>query len=96
MTASTAKKPASDAPAKPKMQKPAPASAPRPEKKTDTLISLLKREGGASLDDITEATGWLPHSARAMLTGLRKKGFILDKTQVEGTTRYAITAEPSA
>jgi hypothetical protein len=38
----------------------------------------------------------LPHSARAMLTGLRKKGFTLDKTRVDGVTRYAITAEPVA
>ena len=70
-------------------------TAQKPEKKTDKLIALLNRDGGAALADITGATGWLPHSARAMLTGLRKKGFTLDKTKVDGTTRYAITAEPS-
>ena len=38
------------------------------------LVDLLKREGGATLADIVEATGWLPHTSRAALTGLRKKG----------------------
>ena len=96
MTTPKTQKPASKAAARPAAQKRATASAPKPEKKTEKLIALLKREGGASLDEITGATGWLPHSARAMLTGLRKKGFTLDRTKVHGTTRYAITAEPSA
>ncbi len=80
--------------AKPKTNKS--RSAARPEKKTDKLIALLKRADGASLGDIIEVTCWLPHSARAMLTGLRKKGFTLDKNKVEGVTRYRITAEPAA
>ena len=65
------------------------------ENKTDKLIALLKREIGATLTDITGATDWLPHSARAMLTGLRKKGFTLEKTKVEGMTRYTITGDPA-
>lgn len=77
-------------------KKPVTASAPRAEKKTDKLIELLERDRGASLDDITGATEWLPHSARAMLTGLRKKGFILDKSKVDGVTRWSITAGPAA
>lgn len=82
--------------AKPEARKPVTASAPQPEKKSDKLIALLKREGGASLAEITEATSWLPHSARAMLTGLRKKGFTLDKNKVDGATRYAIKAGSAA
>jgi hypothetical protein len=74
-----------------------PAAAPaRPEKKTDKLVALLKQANGASVADITEATGWLPHSARAMLAGLRKKGFTLDKSKVDGATRYRVTAGPAA
>jgi hypothetical protein len=34
------------------------------------------------------ATGWLPHTTRAALTGLRKQGFAIDKAKVEGVTRY--------
>ena len=64
--------------------------------KKDQLLDLLRRPGGASLDDMTSATGWLPHTARAMLTGFRKKGFTLAKEKVDGATRYSITAGPTA
>jgi hypothetical protein len=61
----------------------------------DKVIALLKRDRGASLTDITKATGWLPHSARAVLTGFRKKGFAIEKTKVDGITRWSITAGPA-
>lgn len=64
--------------------------------KKDHLIELLRRQEGASIDEMTKATGWLPHTARAMLTGLRKKGFILTKNAFDGTTRYSIGSEPVA
>jgi len=63
---------------------------------SDKVIALLKRDSGASLADMTKATGWQAHSARAVLTGFRKKGFILEKTKADGVTRYKITAEPAA
>ena len=63
-----------------------PAAAPASKQ---TLIKdLLARHEGASLDEIIALTGWLPHTTRAALTGLRKKGFAIDKTKVEGVTRY--------
>lgn len=64
-------------------------------RKTEKVIILLKRSDGASIAEITKATGWLPHSARAVLTGLRKNGFALDKTKIDGVTRYAIKGEPA-
>ena len=42
--------------------------------KLGAVLDLLKAEGGVPLAAIVEATGWLPHTARAALTGLRKKG----------------------
>ena len=63
--------------------------------KSAKVIALLKRDGGAGLTEITTATGWLPHSARAVLTDFRKKGFVIEKTKVDGTTRWSITAEPA-
>lgn len=60
--------------------------------KTDKVIALLKREQGASLEDLTKATGWLPHTTRAAMTGLRKKGHAIARTTVDGESRYAITA----
>ena len=75
---------------------PKPAAAAKAPGKNDTVIALLKREGGASLADITEATGWQPHSARAVLTGFRKKGYAIEKAKTDGVTRWSITGEPAA
>ena len=47
------------------------------------IIAMLSREEGASLDDLMAATGWLPHTTRAALSGLRQKGYCLDRTQRE-------------
>ena len=61
---------------------PVPAPASPPPSKTDHVLTLLRREQGASMDELVTATGWLPHSTRSALTGLRKKGhaIMLDKT----------------
>ena len=46
---------------------------------------------GATLDALVNATGWLPHTTRAVLTGLRKRGFEIDRTQGRTTcTKSAI------
>lgn len=66
------------------------------ESKKDRVIALLRRDGGASLEEITGATDWQPHSARAVLTGFRKKGIAIEKAKVDGLTRYSIVAEQSA
>ncbi len=58
--------------------------------KQSLVIDLLKRDGGATLNDMVTATGWLPHTTRAALTGLRKKGHEIAKEKVEGATRYQI------
>jgi hypothetical protein len=58
--------------------------------KQDLVLDLLKREGGASLAALVEATGWQSHTTRAALTGLRKKGHAIIKHKVDGVTRYAI------
>ena len=80
-----------------KKQAAAPAASEQPKTtKKEQLIGLLRRSGGATLGDMTTATGWLPHTARAMLTGLRKKGFAISKEKVDGATRYSITAKPEA
>ena len=48
------------------------------EKKTatkpETILKLVRRKSGATLKAMQDATGWQPHSVRAALTGLRKKG----------------------
>lgn len=63
----------------------------RKSSKADKVISLLKREGGATLEAMCEATGWLPHSCRAFLTGLRKKGMEVSRGKDNaGTTIYRL------
>lgn len=64
--------------------------APRGPSKIASVIALLGREQGATLSDLIETTGWLPHTARAALTGLRKKGHVIDKSARQGTTVYSI------
>jgi len=60
------------------------------------LVEMLEREGGATIDEITAATCWLPHSARAMLTGLRKRGFTVTSDKVDGVRRYRASREAVA
>ncbi len=68
---------------------PEPATT-RPGSKQAQLIDMLKRKGGATLTDIVKATGWLPHTSRAALTGLRKKGHAISSGKIDGVTRYQI------
>lgn len=73
---------------------PAGAKPPRPGSKLALVISLLERPDGASLAELVVATGWLPHTTRAALTGLRKRGLALERRKrADGTSIYAI---PSA
>jgi hypothetical protein len=49
-------------------------SAPRPGTKLARVLELLQRDCGATLEELVAATDWLPHTTRAALTGLRKRG----------------------
>jgi hypothetical protein len=60
--------------------------------KKAAVIELLKREQGATLQELVEATGWLPHTTRAALTGLRKRGMEIEKSMRAGLTCYAARA----
>lgn len=61
----------------------------RPQTKAGLVQHLLARDGGASLPELSEATGWLPHTCRAFLTGLRKRGQPLEKAKRDdGITVY--------
>ena len=62
--------------------------------KADTILVLLQRPIGASIAELTKATGWQPHSVRAALTGLRKKDREVVRTKDDqGVTRYCIESE---
>ena len=73
-------------------------SAPTEEKqpsKTDKVLSLLRRAGGATLDEMVEETGWLPHTTRAVMTGLKKKGHQIERTKADGVSGYSIVEAAS-
>ena len=69
-----------------------PASSSPGQTKLGAITCLLSRDGGASLEDLVAATGWQPHTTRAALTNLRKKGHAVTKDKVDGVTRYTIKA----
>jgi Protein of unknown function (DUF3489) len=48
---------------------------PRAGSKLDRILEMLSTDKGVALEELTRATGWLPHTARAALTGLRKRGY---------------------
>ena len=48
---------------------------PRGGSKLAQVIGLLQRDHGATIDELIAATGWLAHTTRAVLTGLRKRGY---------------------
>lgn len=56
-----------------------------PVTKSVKLLTLLQTGTGASLEEMVEATGWQSHTVRAAMTGLRKKGHIIEK-HIEGNT----------
>jgi hypothetical protein len=66
---------------------------PRPGSKQALVVGLLRREQGATLDELVAATGWLPHTTRAALTDLRRRGYSLHKGPRDGRDKaYSIQA----
>ena len=41
--------------------------------KLQTVVTLLRRKKGATIDELTKATGWQPHSVRSLISGTIKK-----------------------
>ena len=72
------------------------APGARPESKIALVTRLLERNEGASLDELVTATGWLLHTTRAALTGLKKKGHVITKSKAVDVTRYTITKAAAA
>ena len=50
------------------------AEQPPASTKRAQLIGMLERPEGASVAEIGQRLGWLPHTVRAAITGLRKAG----------------------
>ena len=68
-------------------------STPRQGSKLAEVIALLGRKEGVGIEELTSTTGWLPHTTRAALTGLRKRGFAIERSRSEeGGSVYRIVA----
>ncbi len=82
--------------AKPRTAKATATKTTMPAKptKVETILKLLQRPNGVNLAQLQKATGWQPHSLRAALTGLRKKGHGVERDKdTKGVTRYRIAGE---
>lgn len=57
--------------------------------KQETLIQMLRAEGGATIDEIVEATGWQAHTVRGAMSGTLKKklGLTITSEKIEGRGR---------
>jgi Protein of unknown function (DUF3489) len=68
---------------------------PRAGSKLAQVIDLLQRSDGATIPTLTEATGWLPHTTRAALTGLRKRGYAIARERIDGADSIYRVAGPA-
>ena len=69
------------------------AAKVRESSKTDKVLELLKRSGGATAQELMKATGWQPHSVRGFLSGtIRKKmGLAIKSTKnQDGERSYSV------
>lgn len=75
---------------------PTPQDEPKPAKpssKSSLVLDMLQRPQGATIAQLVAATGWLPHTTRAALTGLKKKGHEISSKKAEGEERvYRVVA----
>jgi hypothetical protein len=55
--------------------KPGSPAQPRAGSKLALIVKMLERTRGSTIDDLTAATRWLPHTARAVITSLRNRGY---------------------
>lgn len=56
------------------------------------VLEMLQQPEGATLEQMVAATGWLPHTMRAMLTGLREKGHAVTSEKLDGVRTYRVSA----
>ncbi len=69
------------------------AAAASPTTKSAIVAQLLARRNGATVADVSLATGWQPHSVRAFFSGLRKKGGTLVRDErKDGASAYRLVA----
>lgn len=59
-----------------------------PTGKLGQVLQAISAEAGATLSEITTLTNWLPHTTRAAVTGLRRRGFPIHLVEHDGRKAY--------
>jgi hypothetical protein len=68
--------------------------SPRPHSKQATLIDLLTRPQGASLDQLVDAMGWQRHSVRAALALMKPNfGIEIASEKIDGVRTYRLASQ---
>ena len=72
-------------------------AVPKPPTKTETkqatVLAMLRRQDGASIAEMVDATGWQPHSVRGFLTAAVKKRLgisVISEKGEDGVRRYYV------
>ena len=68
-------------------RKPAPAVAEPTGSKQSQLIAMLRSPNGGTIDQLTQLTGWQPHSVRGTISGTLRKRLKLNVTCVDRVYR---------
>ena len=71
------------------------SSPPREHSKLSQVMLMLSKEGGSTIEEVSKAMDWLPHTTRATLTGLRKRGIRIIRLTREGGRISFYRIEPS-
>ena len=88
-SAATTPKPNKRTPAKPAAHK----KPAKPESKQARMIAMLKRDSGATIEQLTKALDWQSHSVRGAISGLIKKKLglrVTSKKNPSGVLSYRI------
>lgn len=59
-------------------------NAPRAGSKQAKLVAMLSRKSGITLDKASEALRWQKHTTSATLTGLKKRGYHIEREARKG------------
>jgi hypothetical protein len=65
--------------------------------KQDHVLGLLRRSSGATIENITQATGWQSHSVRGFFAGVvrKKLGLTLLSEKIDDERIYRIAGGPA-
>ena len=66
----------------------------RPQLRKLVIQKLMERKAGATMLELTEATGWQAHSVRAAISGLRQNALSIEhRKNRKGETVYAVKTD---